>query len=184
LRAPGSLTSGEIEAVFGVGPSAPHAKRGLSGVEYLAQAARASLRGLQIDLVGDLAELVVLLRHAGGAEGIGLDQVGARRQVLLVNRADDIRLREHQQFVVSLHVDRVVGEARAAEVRFLQLVALDHRAHRAVEDQDAATEQVAQARFGVGGNDGIDGGINGSGAMDPGRETRVHRGPSGAGVRF
>ena len=41
LRAPGSLTSGEIDAVFGVGPNAPATKRGASGVEYLSQAARA-----------------------------------------------------------------------------------------------------------------------------------------------
>ena len=43
MRAAGSFTSGEIEAVLGVGPSAPHTKRGLSGVEYFAVAARASL---------------------------------------------------------------------------------------------------------------------------------------------
>ena len=43
LRAAGSFTSGEIDAVLGVGPSAPATKRGLSGVEYLSQAARASL---------------------------------------------------------------------------------------------------------------------------------------------
>jgi hypothetical protein len=42
LRAPGSFTSGEIDAVFGVGPNAPAAKRGRSGVEYFAQAALAS----------------------------------------------------------------------------------------------------------------------------------------------
>src|SRR4029079_5773721 len=41
LRAPGSLTSGEIEAVFGVGPKAPATKRGDSGVEYFAQASLA-----------------------------------------------------------------------------------------------------------------------------------------------
>jgi hypothetical protein len=40
------------------------------------------------------------------------------------------------------------GEARAAELGFAELVALDHRAHRAVQDQDAAREQVAQLAFG------------------------------------
>ena len=43
LRAAGSLTSGEIEAVFGVGPKAPATKRGLSGVLYLSRAASANL---------------------------------------------------------------------------------------------------------------------------------------------
>jgi hypothetical protein len=32
LRAAGSLTSGEIESVFGVGPRAPATKRGFAGV--------------------------------------------------------------------------------------------------------------------------------------------------------
>ncbi len=41
LRAPGSLTSGLMLAVLGVGPSAPTTKRGLSGVLNLSQAARA-----------------------------------------------------------------------------------------------------------------------------------------------
>ena len=41
LRAPGSLTSGLMLAVLGVGPSVPATKRGLSGVLNLSQAARA-----------------------------------------------------------------------------------------------------------------------------------------------
>ncbi|CFP61680.1 Uncharacterised protein [Bordetella pertussis] len=32
MRAPGSLTSGEMDAVLGCGPSAPATKRGCSGV--------------------------------------------------------------------------------------------------------------------------------------------------------
>src|SRR6266540_3014007 len=40
LRAPGSLTSGEIDAVRFVGPSAPATKRGLSGVFALRRAAK------------------------------------------------------------------------------------------------------------------------------------------------
>jgi len=42
LRAAGSLTSGLMLAVFGVGPSAPATKRGLSALENRSQAARAS----------------------------------------------------------------------------------------------------------------------------------------------
>ena len=40
------------------------------------------------------------------------------------------------------------GEALAAELRLVELVALDHRAHRAVEDQDAAGEGLAQGLLG------------------------------------
>ena len=35
----------------------------------------------------------------------------------------------------------MVGKARAAVVGLLQLVPLDHRAHRAVEDQDALLQE-------------------------------------------
>jgi len=43
LRAAGSFTSGEIDAVLGWGPSAPATKRGRSGVPNSSQAWRASL---------------------------------------------------------------------------------------------------------------------------------------------
>jgi hypothetical protein len=94
------LTSGEIDAVFGVGPSAPATKRGLSAVENLSHAARAS-RGRHVHLVREVAEAVVVLRDRGGAEGVGLDQVGAGLEVRLVDLAHDVRPRQHQQLVVA-----------------------------------------------------------------------------------
>ncbi len=42
LRAPGSLTSGEMEAVVFVGPRAPATNRGRSGVGASSHACRAS----------------------------------------------------------------------------------------------------------------------------------------------
>ena len=39
---------------------------------------------------------------------------------------------------------RVGREPLAAEIRLGQLVALDHRAHRAVEDEDALGEEVVE----------------------------------------
>jgi hypothetical protein len=42
LRAAGSLTSGLMLAVRGVGPSAPATKRGLSALPYVSHACRAS----------------------------------------------------------------------------------------------------------------------------------------------
>ncbi len=50
--------------------------------------------------------------------------------------ADDVGLGQHQQVVVALQVAGPVGEAVAAEVGLAQPVLLDHRPHRAVEDQD------------------------------------------------
>jgi hypothetical protein len=51
-----------------------------------------------------------------------------------MDAADDAGLGQHQQVVVALEVVRVILEAFAAVVGLLQAVALDHGAHRAVED--------------------------------------------------
>ena len=103
--------------------------------------------------------MVVVLGDAGGAEGVGLDQVGAGRQVALVDFLDHLRLGQGQQFVVALDEQLAraaagrggeIGEAavRAAAVgRFVQFVLLDDGAHRAVEDHDAARQDFAQQGF-------------------------------------
>ena len=62
-----------------------------------------------------------------------------------MDRADDVGPRQHEHVAVALEVARMVREAVAAEVGLRQLVALDHRPHRAVEDQDAFGEQALAA---------------------------------------
>ena len=52
----------------------------------LSQAARASARAGDVHLARHGAQAVVVLRDRGGAEGVGLDDVGAGREVLLVDR--------------------------------------------------------------------------------------------------
>ncbi len=47
LRAAGSLTSGEIESVFGVGPRAPATKRGFAG--FFAVKASADSRAIRAE---------------------------------------------------------------------------------------------------------------------------------------
>ncbi len=58
-------------------------------------------------------------------------------QVGLVNVLDDLRLGQRQQVVVALEVARPVAEPFAAVAGLVELVALDHGAHGAVQDQDA-----------------------------------------------
>ena len=60
--------------------------------------------------------------------------------------ADDLGLGQREQVVVTLQVLRVVGEALAAEVGLVEVLLLEHRAHRPVEDDDPLAEQVRQAR--------------------------------------
>ena len=50
---------------------------------------------------------------------------------------DDIRPCQHEHVVVALKIVPVLREASAAEIGFAELPALDHRAHRAVKDDDA-----------------------------------------------
>ena len=113
--------------------------------------------------------MVVVLRDRRGAKGIRFDQVGAGRQVALVDFLNDVRLRQGQQFIVALdeqfaratvgrrgEIDEAAGGT--ATVRFfVELVLLDDRAHGAVEDHDPLRQNGAQGGFGRGhgGDHGI-----------------------------
>ena len=70
-----------------------------------------------------------------GAEGVGLDAVGARLEVGVVDRADDVGPRDVEDLVAALvPVGSRRGRGRAG---------LEHRAHRAVGDDDALGEHGA-----------------------------------------
>ena len=103
-----------------------------------------------VDLVRAIAKTVFGLRHARAVEGVRLDDVRAGVEVGAVDAGNDIRARQHQQVVVALQVLRVRLETFAAVVRLAELVLLDHRAHRAIEDQDALGEESAEFFGAVG----------------------------------
>ena len=88
--------------------------------------------GQLVDPVGD-----AVLAEVGevGAEGVGLDAVGADLEVGVVDRADHVRPGDVEDLVAALV---------ALEVVEGQVVLLQHRAHRAVGDDDALGERVAQ----------------------------------------
>ena len=86
------------------------------------------------------------MRHGGGTEGVGFQDVGAGFKILLVNLADHVGPGELQQLVVAFQGFRVVAETLAAIVVLAEPVALDHRAHRAVEDDDALAQDLGQPR--------------------------------------
>ncbi|MND04711.1 hypothetical protein D3C83_251070 [compost metagenome] len=60
-----------------------------------------------------------------------------------MDAADEIRPRQRQQVVVAPQVARPVAEALAAELRLVQMLALDHGAHGTVEDEDAFAHQAS-----------------------------------------
>ncbi len=66
-----------------------------------------------------------------------------------------LRPGQHEDVVVAAQIVAVPGQALAAEIGLAQLVALDHGAHGAVDDEDAPGElfvQVGNACFTVHGD--------------------------------
>ena len=117
--------------------------RGVALGELVGDAARQT-RGLDVELVHDVLKVVVRHRDRVGIEGVGLEDVRTRLQVCGMDLTDDLRPREREQVVVALLVVREIGEARPAVFRLGQLVALDHRTHRAVQDDDALAQLSAE----------------------------------------
>ena len=109
-------------------------------VRYLARDAR---RG-EVHLRDDPLESIVGLRDRRRVEGVGLEDVGAGFEVLRVDLAHDVGTRERQQVVVAAEVLVEVPEPLAAELRFRELVALDHRAHGAVQHEDALLQGIEE----------------------------------------
>ena len=124
-----------------------------SGVLNSVAALARQPRGGHVHLVGQRAQVVVVLRDPVGTEGVGLDQVGAGvgywRWISPITSGRVSTSR-------SLLPLRSLGwsfQSLAAEVGFRELAALDHRAHRAVEDDDALLEQLGRADgAGIGGS--------------------------------
>jgi hypothetical protein len=101
------------------------------------------LRGGEVQLRHEFLHAVVGHGDGRGAEGVRLDDVRAGGDVLAVDLPDDFRLRDAKQVVVALHVAGPVCKLLAAIVGLLQFIALHHRAHRSVENEDAVGKQGA-----------------------------------------
>ena len=101
-------------------------------------------RPCHVQLVSQLLQLVVRQRDRGGVERVGLDDVRPGLEVLAMDGLDDLRLRQAEQVVVPLQILRPILEPLAAKPRLVQLVSLDHRPHRAVENDNALPQQALQ----------------------------------------
>ena len=94
-----------------------------------------------------MRELVVLLGNGSAAKGVGLDHVRAGFEILLVNRRNDVGASEDENVIVAFEILFVIGELGAAKVGLAEAVALDHRAHRAIEVHDALGERRIKVRL-------------------------------------
>ena len=102
------------------------------------------LRALEVDVVGGAFQAVVALGDPGGAEGVGLADVGARLKVSVMQAGDDVRPGQAEDVVVTLQLAIVIGETVAAKVGLGQPLALDHHAPGAVEDENALLRRLLQ----------------------------------------
>ena len=89
-------------------------------------------------------EAVVRLRDPGRGKRVRGQDVRSGLEIAGVDGADGRRLGEAQQVAVAAQVGRVVAEALTSEVGLGELVGLEHRAHRAVEDEDPLAKEAGQ----------------------------------------
>ena len=107
------------------------------------------LRGHEVHLPRVLLEPEIGQRHARGPERVGLDDVGACREVGGVNATDRLPLRERQHVDAVLEVAVVTRESLAAKTSLVERQGMHHGAHGAVEDRDAIFEDGAE-KIGTG----------------------------------
>ena len=62
----------------------------------------------------------------------------------MMDVGDDVGTRQDQDVEIALEIVAVTGEPRAAEIRFAELTALNHRPHRTIEDENAFGQEAAK----------------------------------------
>ena len=83
--------------------------------------------------------------NCGRTESVGFDDVRTCFEVSGMNFLDHLRLSQVQQFEAAFEILALpVGEFFSTVILLRQFPALDHGAHRAVEDDDALVEQLFQ----------------------------------------
>jgi hypothetical protein len=98
----------------------------------------ASDRGALLGELGDaVVDAVVGEVRPVRAERVGLHCIHADRVVRVVDAGDDVRARDVQDLVAALEPLEIALDR--------QLVALEHRAHRAVGDDDALVDGIQQS---------------------------------------
>ena len=124
------------------------------------------LRGLLVDLPGQVVEKGIFdhflvevgvfaasalagvfyeelaLGDAGGAEGVGLDDVRAGFEEAAMDVTNHVRLGQGEEVSVVQQVLFRIFEARASDVRFLHAVGADGGAHGSIDDGDSCLQDL------------------------------------------
>jgi hypothetical protein len=104
----------------------------------------------EVQLADGRLEAVIGLGDGVRAEGVRLGDVRAGLEIEVVDLADHVGAVQAEELVVALQVAGVVLEELTPEIGLGQPVALDHRAHRPVEDEDPLGEQAFEGREALG----------------------------------
>ena len=104
------------------------------------RAARAR-RPLPRQLDGERFHSVVRQRNRLGIEGVGLNDVGSRFEILAVDGLHESGLGQVEEIVEVFDILVPILEALSANTRLIKAVGLDHGAHCAVENDDALAQQ-------------------------------------------
>ncbi len=104
-----------------------------------------------VEVVDKTLQAILGHRDGGGVKGVGLNDVCAGIQILPVDILNYRRLGDIQDVVAQTQVSLVARELLAAIVGFRQIMGLDHRAHGAVNNDNAAFQRVDErVRVGLG----------------------------------
>ena len=141
------LTSGESDAVRFVGPKSA-GDEAAPAVRLLRLDRRPTrqARPVAIEFIDELLRSVVGLRDRGRGEGVGLENIRAGHRVSEMDVLDRLRLGQRQQIIVALQVAVAGMKTIAAEMRLIEIQALDLGAHRPVKQQDALARGARERR--------------------------------------
>ncbi len=132
----------------------PHGARNEAGAPIfclrLLDGFAAQARGLAIEFRHQTFHAVIRLSDPGRRKRVGRDDVGAGLSIGEVDGADCVGLRQHQKVIVAAQVARPVREPFAAKLSLAEFMRLDHRAHGAVEHEDAFAPGGAESFGGFG----------------------------------
>ena len=104
-----------------------------------------ALSGSHIDLVSQGLQPVICQRNGLGVKRICLDDISARFEVLAMNSFDHVRLSQAKHVI---QPGKILGpgfEALAAMRRFIEPLLMHHRAHRAIDNDDALAQEALKS---------------------------------------
>ena len=98
--------------------------------------------GGEVHLAGESLHAVILHRDGVGVECICGENIGTGVEVLPVDVAQNVGLRDVEYIVIALDLVGEVGEAFAAIVGLRESEALNHCPHAPIKDEDALLKEL------------------------------------------